>query len=150
MQNFLFKDKIDIKAVNQKEITILNNKIKYILKKTRFHKTTAIEILTSDRLNFFIDFQNEDVWNSVVENLSKRIKNFQPKLSFSSLFQTSRYTQMWKQREISNFEYLMLVNILSGRSFNDLSQYPFLPWVLTDYSSSYLDLSNEKNLSTFT
>jgi beige protein homolog 1 len=30
---------------------------------------------------------------------------------------------------------LLLVNKFSGRSFNDLSQYPIFPWVIHDYST---------------
>lgn len=33
-------------------------------------------------------------------------------------------TQKWVQREISNFEYLMQLNTIAGRTYNDLSQYP--------------------------
>lgn len=32
--------------------------------------------------------------------------------------------QKWVCREISNFEYLMQLNTISGRTYNDLSQYP--------------------------
>ena len=39
----------------------------------------------------------------------------------------------WK---ISNFEYLMSLNMLAGRSYNDLSQYPVLPWLLVDFTSA--------------
>lgn len=47
----------------------------------------------------------------------------------------------WERRSISNFEYLMTVNSLAGRSFNDLTQYPVMPWILADYSSTELDLT---------
>eukprot|EP00270_Netrium_digitus_P003095 TRINITY_DN13517_c0_g1_i1.p1 TRINITY_DN13517_c0_g1~~TRINITY_DN13517_c0_g1_i1.p1 ORF type:complete len:901 (-),score=178.89 TRINITY_DN13517_c0_g1_i1:137-2839(-) len=47
----------------------------------------------------------------------------------------------WRRREISNFEYLMLLNTFAGRSYNDLMQYPVFPWVVADYESSALDLS---------
>ena len=30
----------------------------------------------------------------------------------------------------------------AGRSYQDLSQYPVVPWVLQDYSSSMLDLTD--------
>ncbi|KAK2407273.1 WD-40 repeat family protein / beige protein [Trifolium repens] len=43
---------------------------------------------------------------------------------------------------ISNFEYLMQLNTLAGRSYNDLTQYPVFPWIISDYSSESLDLSN--------
>lgn len=32
--------------------------------------------------------------------------------------------------------------LFSGRSFNDLSQYPVFPWILKDYESEKLDLTN--------
>jgi len=32
--------------------------------------------------------------------------------------------QKWVQQEISNFEYLMHLNTIAGRTYNDLSQYP--------------------------
>ena len=31
---------------------------------------------------------------------------------------------------------------LADRSFNDLTQYPVFPWVITDYSSQSLDLDD--------
>ncbi|XP_053730843.1 WD repeat- and FYVE domain-containing protein 4 isoform X2 [Synchiropus splendidus] len=48
----------------------------------------------------------------------------------------------WQRGEISNFEYLMHLNTLAGRTYNDLMQYPVFPWVLADYHSETLDLSN--------
>lgn len=36
----------------------------------------------------------------------------------------SRISQKWVYREISNFEYLMQLNTIAGRTYNDLSQYP--------------------------
>ena len=48
----------------------------------------------------------------------------------------------WVNGHISNYEYLMCLNIRAGRTFNDLNQYPVFPWVLADYTSETLDLSN--------
>ena len=50
----------------------------------------------------------------------------------------------WCIGEISNFEYLLVLNAASGRTYHDLSRYPVFPWVISDYTSSKLDLSNEK------
>jgi hypothetical protein len=66
---------------------------------------------------------------------------------FASVFghQTSNpATRKWLRGEISNFHYLMLINTLAGRTFNDLTQYPVFPWVLADYTSEELDLSDPK------
>ncbi|XP_038974912.1 BEACH domain-containing protein B isoform X5 [Phoenix dactylifera] len=49
--------------------------------------------------------------------------------------------ESWRRREISNFEYVMILNTLAGRSYNDLTQYPVFPWVLADYSSETLDFN---------
>ena len=38
----------------------------------------------------------------------------------------------------------MFLNQKAGRSFNDIAQYPVFPWILADYSSKELDLSQER------
>ena len=45
---------------------------------------------------------------------------------------------------VSSFDNPTLIrpSSISGRSYNDLNQYPVMPWVLADYSSSSLDLSS--------
>jgi len=53
-------------------------------------------------------------------------------------------TKKWMRGEMSNFQYLMLVNTLAGRTFNDLTQYPVFPWVLANYTSEELDLNSRK------
>ena len=54
-------------------------------------------------------------------------------------------TDKWKRRLVSNFEYLMHLNTLSGRSYNDLTQYPVMPFVLADYVSEVLDLERPES-----
>lgn len=49
--------------------------------------------------------------------------------------------ERWRRREMTNFQYLMCLNTLAGRSYNDLTQYPVFPWVLADYSSETLDFN---------
>lgn len=51
--------------------------------------------------------------------------------------------------EISNFQYLMHLNTLAGRSYNDLMQYPVFPWILADYESEELDLTNPQTFRNF-
>eukprot|EP00475_Leptophrys_vorax_P018290 TRINITY_DN2494_c0_g3_i1.p1 TRINITY_DN2494_c0_g3~~TRINITY_DN2494_c0_g3_i1.p1 ORF type:complete len:688 (+),score=124.16 TRINITY_DN2494_c0_g3_i1:997-3060(+) len=61
---------------------------------------------------------------------------------FSSV---EKLCQEWQQGKLSNFDYLMQLNNLSGRSFNSLSQYPIFPWVLSDYCSKEIDLDNPES-----
>lgn len=55
-------------------------------------------------------------------------------------------TAAWTNREISNFDYLMRINTIAGRTYNDLGQYPIFPWIIANYHSSELNL---KDPSTF-
>ncbi|KAI5732691.1 hypothetical protein M8J76_003102 [Diaphorina citri] len=59
----------------------------------------------------------------------------------SNLIGETSVTQRWVRGEISNFQYLMHLNTLAGRSYNDLMQYPVFPWILADYDSPELDLT---------
>uniref|UniRef100_A0A8C2FTQ3 Neutral sphingomyelinase (N-SMase) activation associated factor n=1 Tax=Cyprinus carpio TaxID=7962 RepID=A0A8C2FTQ3_CYPCA len=52
------------------------------------------------------------------------------------------YMLQWQRGHISNYQYLLHLNNLADRSVNDLSQYPVFPWVISDYSSTELDLLN--------
>lgn len=39
---------------------------------------------------------------------------------------------------------------MADRTFNDLTQYPVFPWVISDYSSPTLDLSDPKSFRDLT
>jgi factor associated with neutral sphingomyelinase activation len=54
-------------------------------------------------------------------------------------------TLKWRNREISNFDYLLYLNSAAYRTFSDFTQYPIFPWVLKDYSSPELDLGNPES-----
>jgi hypothetical protein len=53
-------------------------------------------------------------------------------------------TKKWQKGLITNFEYLMYLNTVAGRSFNDLTQYPVFPFILADYKSEELNLNLPK------
>ena len=51
---------------------------------------------------------------------------------------TARYlstaTKLWLKGELTNFDYLMNLNIAAGRSFQDLTSYPVFPWIIGYYT----------------
>ena len=54
--------------------------------------------------------------------------------------------KLWASGNLSNFDYLMLLNYLCGRTFCNPNHYPVLPWVslftsLTFYSLAKLEVS---------
>mmetsp|Transcript_22706 Transcript_22706/g.34653 ORF Transcript_22706/g.34653 Transcript_22706/m.34653 type:complete len:1674 (+) Transcript_22706:80-5101(+) len=58
----------------------------------------------------------------------------------------SALTRAWRKGHISNFDYLLRLNAIAGRSFHDPGNYPIMPWVLSNFSSTSVpDLSDERN-----
>ena len=49
----------------------------------------------------------------------------------------------WTYGHISTYAYIMILNTLSGRTYNDLAQFPIYPWILSDYSSKELDFNDD-------
>ncbi|KAJ4905364.1 WD-40 repeat family protein / beige-related [Raphanus sativus] len=110
-------------------------------------RKSALEIFMVDRSNFFFDFGNTEgrsnAYRTIVQARPPHLNNIY--LTTQSPEQLLRRTQLmerWSRWEISNFEYLMQLNTLSGRSYNDITQYPVFPWILSDYTSEVLDLTN--------
>ena len=52
------------------------------------------------------------------------------------------WTERWVRGELSNFQYLMVLNTYGGRMFGDMSRYPVFPWVLTDYAGASAGLGS--------
>lgn len=117
---------------------------------------TAIEIFFNNSvapvfLNFVLPKDAKNVGTLLVSlrNESFTKGSYRDKNEMISFVDRRRAVEMaetfrenWKRREITNFEYLMALNTLAGRSYNDLTQYPVFPWVLADYSSEKLDFNN--------
>uniref|UniRef100_A0A803Y3J4 Neurobeachin like 1 n=1 Tax=Meleagris gallopavo TaxID=9103 RepID=A0A803Y3J4_MELGA len=115
-------------------------------------RRSALEIFLTDQTNYFINFNKEvcvcqiflfTVRNKVYSRiLSLRSPNISGTRSPQELFKASGLMQKWVNREISNFDYLIQLNTMAGRTYNDLAQYPVFPWILRDYTSDELDLNN--------
>uniref|UniRef100_A0A7N6BQ58 Neurobeachin-like protein 2 n=1 Tax=Anabas testudineus TaxID=64144 RepID=A0A7N6BQ58_ANATE len=107
-------------------------------------RRSALELFFIDQAHYFINFKKK-----VRNKVYSRILGLRPPNLFyfgsrspQELLKASGLTQKWVCREISNFEYLMQLNTIAGRTYNDLSQYPVFPWVLCDYTSPMLDLDD--------
>jgi Beige/BEACH domain/Neurobeachin beta propeller domain/Neurobeachin/BDCP, DUF4704 alpha solenoid region/Neurobeachin alpha solenoid region/PH domain associated with Beige/BEACH len=108
----------------------------------------AMEVFFTDHTNAFLVFESEDARNDMYHRiLRQRPSNLRPQNVFSSTPATairkSGLTEAWQRRRISNFEYLMHLNTIAGRTYNDLAQYPVFPWVIADYTSQKLHLHDQ-------
>lgn len=113
------------------------NEIKEITKCRYELQNRALEIVLISGLTYLIAFKTNESRDECFRYLISN-RDLLPNLVDGINLLT--LTQMWRERRISNFDYLMQLNKLSGRSFNDLMQYPVFPFVLSDYSSDVLNL----------
>uniref|UniRef100_A0A7N8XMH7 Neurobeachin n=1 Tax=Mastacembelus armatus TaxID=205130 RepID=A0A7N8XMH7_9TELE len=126
------------------------SEIRAVFSRRYLLQNTAMEVFMANRTSVMFNFPDQATVKKVVYSLprvgvgtsyglpqARRISLATPR----QLFKSSNMTQRWQRREISNFEYLMFLNTIAGRTYNDLNQYPVFPWVLTNYDSEELDLT---------
>ncbi|XP_065556860.1 neurobeachin-like isoform X3 [Artemia franciscana] len=117
-------------------------------------QNSAIEIFLASRTSIMFALPDQGMVKRVIKALPRvgvGVKYGIPQTRRASmmaprqLMRSSNMVQKWQRREISNFEYLMFLNTIAGRSYNDINQYPIFPWVLTNYEATELDLSLASN-----
>ena len=79
---------------------------------------------TKDIFGNIIGFENTSV---IFKKKKKKKEKVDKKIKLSKKIKD------WKKWKITNFEFLMWLNIFSNRSYNDISQYPVFPWILSSY-----------------
>ncbi|XXG76013.1 hypothetical protein AAC387_Pa08g0457 [Persea americana] len=110
-------------------------------------RRSALELFMVDRSNYFFDFgsteSRKNVYRAIVQMQPPYLNNiYLATQRPEQLLKRTQLMERWARWEISNFEYLMQLNTLAGRSYNDITQYPVFPWILADYSSKNLDLGD--------
>jgi len=125
---------------NVKNLTIYWSQIKMVLPRRYLLRQSAVEVFMKNGRSYLLNFsksQRNEVFRMLCDVL-----RLPDELNPRKRVTASGLTQKWKQRKISNFEYLMKLNTLAGRSYNDLTQYPVFPWIIKDYKSDYIDLND--------
>ncbi|XP_056639814.1 WD repeat and FYVE domain-containing protein 3 isoform X1 [Diorhabda sublineata] len=141
--------------------------IREVHKRRYLLQPMALEVFSGDGRNYLLAFQRK-IRNKVYQRFmatatgiadsaqqsvagQKRTANVEQATGLlSNLIGETSVTQRWVRGEISNFQYLMYLNTLAGRSYNDLMQYPVFPWILADYDSEELDLNDPNTFRDFT
>ena len=148
------KDKLNIK-INYADI-------KYIFIRKYFYMETALEFFTDRNKSFMFNFKsNNDLtkfinilfehWHGIeIKTESKQIIGYEKKDDMNlkkKYIMVNKKMEEWLNNNISTMEYLMWLNIYSGRSFNDLTKYPIFPWILMNYSEDKIDDIQYRDLS---
>ncbi|KAJ2958896.1 hypothetical protein NQZ79_g5615 [Umbelopsis isabellina] len=136
--------------------------LKEIFKRKFLFRDVALEVFFADGQNALITAMDTSERDNLYSKLLTRISPTAKSLDYivggneterlsesanpfrlTNIFGSSSFselTQRWSRGQISNFQYLMDLNTIAGRSYNDLTQYPVFPWILADYESEELDL----------
>eukprot|EP01156_Anaeramoeba_ignava_P006077 Anaeramoba_ignava/a347683_55.p1 GENE.a347683_55~~a347683_55.p1 ORF type:complete len:2217 (+),score=613.13 a347683_55:83-6733(+) len=140
-----------IEEIHDKDYSWNIQEIESIHKRRYLFEHTALEIFLAKRKCVFMNFANleerNQVFNMIQNHKLANLKDQKYDYSGddpSKWIQKTQFTKMWQRRQISNFEYLMHLNTLAGRTYQDFSQYPIFPWVIADYESEVLDLSKQE------
>ena len=140
------------------KIAINYNDIKWIFKRKYYYTNSALEIYTTTNKTFYFNFKYEKDRNTVLNEILKKLDEpvpivddlkesnvenivgyenglIQKKKSdkIKKSIKLSKKIKKWKNWEMTNFELLMWLNIFGNRSYNDISQYPVFPWILSNY-----------------
>jgi len=114
-----------------------------VLNRLYLQRPVALELFSSDGQSLLLVFTNAQ----------ERTRAYERVVSVcgvkSSLPPLRELTERWQRGLLSNFEYLMALNTHAGRSYYDLTQYPVFPWVIKDYESPTLDLTDSNTYRRF-
>lgn len=136
-----------------KELLWTVKQIRLVLPRCYLLRESALEVFLTNGRNYFFNISptlddagkqiksGQDERNRLYKIMCREVK-LPFELSCERRLQYAGLTKRWQRWEISNFDYLMHLNTIAGRTYNDLTQYPVFPWVIADYTSSELDLTN--------
>ena len=122
---------------NKKIISINYKDIEEIITRAFAYSNQAIEIFLKDGKSYFFNLYKEEFLINFYQEI-KKIKSKFPKLNFTIIedskyaFEQYELTKKWENHEISTYQYLLYINKYSGRTYNDLNQYPIFPWIFLE------------------
>ena len=149
------------KEYDRPEYIIKYTNINMLLRRRYYYKNSGLEIFTISNKSYYFDFKLQNPRELALTQILSHIKHYtklkddlrEPKTLFDNKvgFQVkhidnkkkqkvnllSKLITSWCNWEISTYEMLMWLNIFANRSFIDITQYPVMPWILTDYSTKF-------------
>ncbi|XP_064393489.1 protein FAN-like [Halichondria panicea] len=113
------------------------DELRSVLKRRYMLRHTGIELFCRGGYSMFLVLPSPRERNLLYDELIGR----RPEAQLSDLV-LAGLTRDWQVGRMSNYDYLMMLNHLADRSFNDIMQYPVMPWIIADYTSPSLDLTD--------
>ncbi len=103
-------------------------------------KDVGLELFLVYGHTILLAFEDIKELTSIFKFISNKIKN-----QVNKTESLEEVTNLWREAKISNYEYLMQLNKYSGRTFNDIMQYPVYPHILSNYITDTIDLGVKEN-----
>ena len=148
------------------KISINYDDIKWFFRRRYYYQNSGLEIYTVNNKSFYFNFKFEEDREIVINEILSKLKdcakivddlketkdnkdNFENVIGYDNTFKNKKVKKVkiskkidsWKDWEISNFEFIMWINIYGNRSYNDLSQYPVFPWLIVNYEDPIIEES---------
>lgn len=112
--------------------------MKWLTQYSYLHQDKGMEIfLYNTNLSYLVVFDSVKRAEKVTKLLKEHCKELID-------VQLDGLTKTWMNNLMSNYDYLMYLNRLSNRSFNDVSRYPIFPWVISDFSNDHFKVNNKE------
>ena len=114
----------------EKRIIMEYNNVKEIINRTFAYNWIALEIFLKDGRSFLFNLFNEETISDFFETLKSHKVPVIRKLN--DFFKKEEFSKKWKEGKITTYDYLLLLNKYSSRSYNDTNQYPIMPWLFLE------------------
>lgn len=133
--SFRLNKKYILILANSKTRTIKLNSIEYVLPRCQGN---GLEFVCINGKSYLLNFQSD--FPQILKALNS--VKFPKCLIFihNESMSPSGFQKRWLTDQLSNFDYILRLNMIAGRSFKDRSIYPIFPSILRDYN----DISSVK------
>ena len=120
----------------EKRIILEYDNIKEVVNRTFFFSWISLEVFLKDGRSFLFNFFNEETNDDLLEFLKQK-KIFVIRKN-SEYFKKEEFSKKWKEEKITTFDYLLLLNKFSSRTYNDPNQYPIMPWIFLQQGIDFI------------
>ena len=119
----------------KKEIIFFFNEIEEILNRRFLFSWVGVEFFLKNGKNFFFNFftkeQNKKLFSFFSSKKFPNKANLKIIENCKEFFKKNEFSKKWIKKDISTYEYILLLNKYSARTYNDVNQYLIFPWLKT-------------------
>ena len=150
-EKYLISSSLSDLDQTEKQIIIPYRIIFQIIYRKFLFFNQACEFFLNNGKSYFFNFYKEENKNEFTKELKelikiKKLEKLEIIEDSIEYFNKNKYLNLWLEGKKSTLDYLLLINKFANRSYNVLSQYLVLPWILTDYDEIY-NPDNYRNMA---